>query len=92
VHQLVLQDDVLGVFEGLGLSTHTNVVGFLNAENVPGSVRRLRSERRSRSHPFRAARTSCHQSYEAPIEYRYWLVAAMSEHSGAKVHQATRGR
>jgi branched-chain amino acid transport system substrate-binding protein len=35
VHQLVLQDNVFGIFEGLGTPTHTKVVGFLNAEKVP---------------------------------------------------------
>ena len=35
VHQLVLQDHVFGIFEGLGTPTHTKVVGFLNASRVP---------------------------------------------------------
>jgi branched-chain amino acid transport system substrate-binding protein len=35
VHQLVLQDHVFGVFEGLGTPTHTKVVGYLNASRVP---------------------------------------------------------
>jgi ABC-type branched-subunit amino acid transport system substrate-binding protein len=35
IHQLVLQDNVFGIFEGLGTPTHTKVVGFLNAEKVP---------------------------------------------------------
>src|SRR5579871_1353409 len=35
VHQLVLQDHVFGIFEGLGTPTHTKVVSFLNAEKVP---------------------------------------------------------
>jgi ABC-type branched-subunit amino acid transport system substrate-binding protein len=35
VHQLVLQDNVFGIFEGLGTPTHTKVVAFLNAEKVP---------------------------------------------------------
>jgi branched-chain amino acid transport system substrate-binding protein len=35
VHQLVLQDNVFGIFEGLGTPTHTKVVGFLNAEKIP---------------------------------------------------------
>ena len=35
VHQLVLQDKVFGIFDGLGTPTHTKVVGFLNAEKVP---------------------------------------------------------
>jgi branched-chain amino acid transport system substrate-binding protein len=35
VHQLVLQNKVFGIFEGLGTPTHTKVVGFLNAEKVP---------------------------------------------------------
>lgn len=35
VRQLVLQDDVFGIFEGLGTPTHTKVVGFLNAEKIP---------------------------------------------------------
>jgi branched-chain amino acid transport system substrate-binding protein len=35
VHQLVLQEKVFGIFEGLGTPTHTKVVGFLNAEKIP---------------------------------------------------------
>jgi ABC-type branched-subunit amino acid transport system substrate-binding protein len=35
VHQLVLQNSVFGIYEGLGTPTHTKVVGFLNAEKVP---------------------------------------------------------
>ncbi len=35
VHQLVLQDKVFGIFEGLGTPTHTKVVGYLNASKVP---------------------------------------------------------
>jgi ABC-type branched-subunit amino acid transport system substrate-binding protein len=35
VHQLVLQDNVFGIFDGLGTPTHTKVVGFLNSEKVP---------------------------------------------------------
>jgi ABC-type branched-subunit amino acid transport system substrate-binding protein len=35
VHQLVLQEKVFGIFEGLGTPTHTKVVGFLNTEKVP---------------------------------------------------------
>jgi ABC-type branched-subunit amino acid transport system substrate-binding protein len=35
VHQLVLQNDVFGIFEGLGTPTHTKVVGFLNSSRVP---------------------------------------------------------
>jgi len=35
VHQLVLQDKVFGIFEGLGTPTHTKVVGFLSAEKIP---------------------------------------------------------
>jgi ABC-type branched-subunit amino acid transport system substrate-binding protein len=35
VHQLVLQDNVFGTFEGLGTPTHTKVVGFLNSSKVP---------------------------------------------------------
>jgi ABC-type branched-subunit amino acid transport system substrate-binding protein len=35
VHQLVLQDHVFGVFEGLGTPTHTKVVSYLNASKVP---------------------------------------------------------
>jgi ABC-type branched-subunit amino acid transport system substrate-binding protein len=34
-HQLVLQEKVFGIFEGLGTPTHTKVVGFLNAAKVP---------------------------------------------------------
>ena len=35
VHQLVLQSNVFGIFEGLGTPTHTKVVSFLNASKVP---------------------------------------------------------
>ena len=35
VHQLVLQNNVFGTFEGLGTPTHTKVVAFLNASKVP---------------------------------------------------------
>jgi ABC-type branched-subunit amino acid transport system substrate-binding protein len=35
VHQEVLQDNVFGIYEGLGTPTHTKVVGFLNAEKIP---------------------------------------------------------
>jgi ABC-type branched-subunit amino acid transport system substrate-binding protein len=35
VHQLVLQDNVFGIYEGLGTPTHTKVVSFLNSEKVP---------------------------------------------------------
>src|SRR5437588_6460905 len=35
VHQLVLQSHVFGIYEGLGTPTHTKVVGFLNASQVP---------------------------------------------------------
>jgi branched-chain amino acid transport system substrate-binding protein len=35
VHQLVLNSNVFGIFEGLGTPTHTKVVGFLNASKVP---------------------------------------------------------
>ena len=35
VHQLVLQNSVFGIFEGLGTPTHTKVVGFLNSSKVP---------------------------------------------------------
>jgi ABC-type branched-subunit amino acid transport system substrate-binding protein len=35
VHQLVLQSNVFGIFEGLGTPTHTKVVGFLNSSKVP---------------------------------------------------------
>jgi ABC-type branched-subunit amino acid transport system substrate-binding protein len=35
VHQLVLQSNVFGIFEGLGTPTHTKVVGFLNTSKVP---------------------------------------------------------
>src|SRR6202012_4089141 len=34
VKQLVLQDNVFGIFEGLGTPTHTKVVGFLNSQKV----------------------------------------------------------
>jgi ABC-type branched-subunit amino acid transport system substrate-binding protein len=35
VHQLVLQNNVFGIFEGLGTPTHTKAVGFLNSSKVP---------------------------------------------------------
>jgi ABC-type branched-subunit amino acid transport system substrate-binding protein len=35
VHQLVLQDNVFGIFEGLGTPTHTKVVSYLNASKIP---------------------------------------------------------
>jgi ABC-type branched-subunit amino acid transport system substrate-binding protein len=35
VHQLVLQSNVFGLFEGLGTPTHTKVVSFLNTSKVP---------------------------------------------------------
>jgi len=35
VHQLVLQSNVFGIYEGLGTPTHTKVVSFLNAEKIP---------------------------------------------------------
>jgi ABC-type branched-subunit amino acid transport system substrate-binding protein len=35
VHQLVLQDNVFGIYEGLGTPTHTKVVSYLNASKVP---------------------------------------------------------
>jgi ABC-type branched-subunit amino acid transport system substrate-binding protein len=35
VRQLVLQDNVFGIFEGLGTPTHTKVVSYLNASKVP---------------------------------------------------------
>jgi len=35
VHQLVLQNNVFGIFEGLGTPTHTKVVGFLNQNKIP---------------------------------------------------------
>jgi branched-chain amino acid transport system substrate-binding protein len=35
VHKLVLDEEVFGIFEGLGTPTHTKVVGFLNGEKVP---------------------------------------------------------
>jgi ABC-type branched-subunit amino acid transport system substrate-binding protein len=35
VHQLVLQNNVFGIFEGLGTPTHTKVVSFLNASKIP---------------------------------------------------------
>jgi ABC-type branched-subunit amino acid transport system substrate-binding protein len=34
-HQLVLQDKVFGIFEGLGTPTHSKVVSFLNTSKVP---------------------------------------------------------
>jgi ABC-type branched-subunit amino acid transport system substrate-binding protein len=35
VHELVLKNNVFGIFEGLGTPTHTKVVGFLNSSKVP---------------------------------------------------------
>ena len=35
VHQLVLQDNVYAIFDGLGTPTHLAVVKFLNSEKVP---------------------------------------------------------
>jgi ABC-type branched-subunit amino acid transport system substrate-binding protein len=35
VHELVLKDNVFGIFEGLGTPTHTKVVGFLDSSKVP---------------------------------------------------------
>ena len=35
VHQLVLQSNVFGIYEGLGTPTHTKVVGYLNASRIP---------------------------------------------------------
>src|ERR1700752_2759886 len=35
VHQLVLQSNVVGIYEGLGTPTHTKVVSFLNASKIP---------------------------------------------------------
>src|ERR1700691_875820 len=35
VRQLVLQDNVYGIFNGLGTPTHLAVVSFLNAQKVP---------------------------------------------------------
>jgi branched-chain amino acid transport system substrate-binding protein len=35
VHELVLQSNVFGIFEGLGTPTHTKVVSYLNSSKVP---------------------------------------------------------
>jgi branched-chain amino acid transport system substrate-binding protein len=35
IHQLVLQGNVFGIYEGLGAPTHTTVAGYLNASKVP---------------------------------------------------------
>jgi ABC-type branched-subunit amino acid transport system substrate-binding protein len=35
VHELVLNEKVFGIFEGLGTPTHTKVVGFLNSSKIP---------------------------------------------------------
>jgi ABC-type branched-subunit amino acid transport system substrate-binding protein len=35
VHQLVLQDNVFAIFDGLGTPTHLSVVKFLNSSKVP---------------------------------------------------------
>ena len=42
VHQLVLQDNVYAIFNGLGTPTHLAVVPFLNAAEGARRVRRLR--------------------------------------------------
>jgi ABC-type branched-subunit amino acid transport system substrate-binding protein len=34
-HELVLNSNVFGIFEGLGTPTHTKVVGYLNSSKVP---------------------------------------------------------
>jgi ABC-type branched-subunit amino acid transport system substrate-binding protein len=34
-HELVLNNKVFGIFEGLGTPTHTKVVGYLNSSKVP---------------------------------------------------------
>jgi ABC-type branched-subunit amino acid transport system substrate-binding protein len=34
-HELVLQNEVFGIFEGLGTPTHTKVVSYLNSSKVP---------------------------------------------------------
>jgi ABC-type branched-subunit amino acid transport system substrate-binding protein len=34
-HELVLQNNVFGIFEGLGTPTHTKVVSYLNSAKVP---------------------------------------------------------
>jgi ABC-type branched-subunit amino acid transport system substrate-binding protein len=34
-HELVLNSNVFGIFEGLGTPTHTKVVSFLNSQKVP---------------------------------------------------------
>jgi ABC-type branched-subunit amino acid transport system substrate-binding protein len=34
-HELVLNSNVFGIFEGLGTPTHTKVVGYLNTSKVP---------------------------------------------------------
>ena len=43
VRQLVLQDNVYAMFDGLGTPTHLAAVSFLNAQKVPGRVRRVRA-------------------------------------------------
>jgi ABC-type branched-subunit amino acid transport system substrate-binding protein len=35
VHQLAEQENVFGIFEGLGTPTHTKVVGYLNSSKIP---------------------------------------------------------
>ena len=35
VHELVLQNNVFGIFEGLGTPTHTKAVAYLNSSKVP---------------------------------------------------------
>jgi len=42
VHQLVLQNNVYAIFDGLGTPTHLAVVKYLNSSKIPGRVRRLR--------------------------------------------------
>ena len=41
VHQLVLQDHVFGIFEGLGTPTHTKVVSLFERVQGPGPVCRV---------------------------------------------------
>ena len=41
VHQLVLQDHVFGIFEGLGTPTHTKVVSVFERVEGPGLVCRV---------------------------------------------------
>ena len=64
VRQLVLQDNVYAIFNGLGTPTHLAVVSFLNSREGPRRVRRVRlrllepAERRTRRRSAGSSTTS----------------------------------